>query len=409
MTSLPPPTLQKVLAGLRHEWLDRLEHDFAFGAHSHQRPPDGPWTTWLLIGGRGSGKTRAGAEWVKSLATGDTPLTGAQVSHFALVGETEHDVREVMIEGASGLLSLHQHDRRPVWTSSRRRLQWANGAVAYAFSAEDPEGLRGPQFGAAWLDELAKWRHAEATFDMLQFGLRLGERPRQVITTTPRPIPLIKRLLREAGDATVVTHARTHANAYFLAPSFLDTVLARYAGTRLGRQEIDGEIVDDRPDALWSRALIESCRVEVAPPLSRVVVAIDPPASAGKGADACGLVAAGRGEDGRFYVLVDDTVSGLSPAGWATKAIALWRKLDADALVAEVNQGGDMVRAVIGQVDASVPVTAVLVAANAAEPVASAAIRASGSRNLFIVVSGDWTRRTLPGDWGRCPLAAAET
>ena len=225
------------------------------------------------------------------------------------------------------------------------------------FSAEDPESLRGPQFAAAWCDELAKWRHAEATFDMLQFGLRLGERPRQVITTTPRPIALIKRLISD--PSTALTRAGSTANAHNLAPAFFDAVIARYAGTRLGRQEIDGEIIEERADALWTRGAIESCRVAAAPPLQRIVVAVDPPASAGKGADACGLVAAGRAADGGIYVIADDSAAGLSPAGWSRKAIALWRRLCADALVVEVNQGGDMVRAVIGEADPTVPVVAV--------------------------------------------------
>jgi phage terminase large subunit-like protein len=241
--------------------------------------------------------------------------------------------------------------------SSRKRLEWGNGAVAQAFSAEDPESLRGSQFGAAWSDELAKWRQAEAAFDMLQFGLRLGAHPRQMITTTPRPIPLLKRLI--ADPATVVTRAGTQANAAHLAPAFLSTVLARYAGTRLGRQEIDGEIVTERADALWSRALIESCRVAAAPSLTRIVVAVDPPGSATEGSSACGLVAAGVSEDGHVYVLADATVAGLSPAGWAGRAVALWKSLSADALVVEVNHGGDMVRAVLAQADAQVPVTAV--------------------------------------------------
>jgi phage terminase large subunit-like protein len=347
---------------MNQTWLNTINDDFGLFAHAHQFVDDltidgEPWSTWLIIGGRGSGKTRAGAEWVKRLAGGTTPLTGAQVERIALIGQTEHDVREVMIEGVSGLLSVHDPDLRPTWIASRRRLEWKNGAVAEAFSAEEPESLRGPQFGAAWADELAKWRHADATFDMLQFGLRVGDRPRQVITTTPRPIPLLKRLLKD--KRTLVTHAPTRANAPHLSPTFLDNVLARYAGTRLGRQELEGEMIDDRPDALWSRATIETCRVAAAPPLMRTVVAVDPPASAGKGADACGLVAAGRAEDGRYYVLADETVSGLTPAAWAARAIALWRRLDADALVAEVNQGGDMVRAVIAQADADVPVTAV--------------------------------------------------
>ncbi len=330
--------------------------------HRHQIIPElgnngEPWTTWLIVGGRGAGKTRAGAQWVRGLALGEPPYAGERARRIALVGETAAEVRDVMIEGVSGLLAVHVRGERPTWSPSLRRVEWSNGAVAQAFSAEDPESLRGPQFHAAWCDELAKWRQAEATFDMLQFGLRLGERPQQVITTTPRPLSLLKRLL--ADPASAVTHAATFVNARNLAPAFVDTVLARYRGTRLGRQEIEGEIVEDRPDALWSRAMIEACRIEAAPALARIVVAVDPPASASKRADACGLVAAGRAENGIIYVLADATVAGLSPAGWAAKAIALWRRLCADALVVEVNQGGDMVRAVIGEADRSVPVTAV--------------------------------------------------
>ena len=330
--------------------------DFANAALAHQLPPEranngGPWTTWLVLGGRGAGKTRAGAEWVRGLARADGK------ARIALIGETEHDVREVMVEGVSGLLAVHPYAERPEWFSSRRRLEWGNGAVAQIFSAENPEGLRGPQFSAAWCDELAKWRHAEATFDMLQFGLRLGERPRQVVTTTPRPSALLKRLI--ADPRTALTRAGTVANAYNLAPNFLETVLSRYHGTRLGRQEIDGEIVEERPDALWKRAQIEACRVAVASPLARIVVAIDPPASARRGADACGLVAVGRAEDGTLYVLADESAGGLSPQAWATRAIVLWRRLAADALVAEVNMGGDMVRAVIREADAQVPVMTV--------------------------------------------------
>jgi phage terminase large subunit-like protein len=347
----------EALAQQNERWNDALNTDWLLYAHEHQRLPPGAWTTWLVLGGRGAGKTRAGAEWVKRMAVGDPPYADAKVSPIALIGETEHDAREVMVEGVSGLLAVHARAERPLWIPSRRRLEWRNGAVAQVFSAEDPESLRGPQFAAAWCDELAKWRHAEATFDMLQFGLRLGERPRQVITTTPRPIALIKRLMSD--PATALTRAGSIANARNLAPAFFDAVIARYAGTRLGRQELDGEIIEERADALWSRGGIESCRVAAAPPLQRIVVAVDPPASASKGADACGIVAAGRAPDGTVYVIADDTVAGLSPAGWARKAIALWRRLCADALVVEVNQGGDMVRAVIGDADPSVPVVAV--------------------------------------------------
>jgi phage terminase large subunit-like protein len=307
-----------------------------------------------MLGGRGAGKTRLGAEWVRALAQGIPPYADRPHGRIALVGETEHDVRAVMVEGPSGLLRISPRSERPVWIPSRRRLEWHSGAVAEIFSADVPDSLRGPQFEAAWCDELAKWRDVESTFDMLQFGLRLGPQPRQLITTTPRPIPLLKRLLADPRSA--VTRAATHANAAHLSPAFLDEVIGRYAGTRLGRQEIDGEIVEDRPDALWSRALIESARVRAAPELQRIVIGIDPPASSRQGADACGLVAAGRSEDGCIYVLEDATVAGLAPAGWAARAVALYRRHNANSIVAEGNQGGEMVRAVLQAVDAGVPV-----------------------------------------------------
>ncbi|MBB1091774.1 DNA-packaging protein [Rhodopseudomonas palustris] len=339
-----------------------LDAQWEVFAHDHQRPPElapngRPWLTWLMIGGRGAGKTRGGAEWVRCQALGLPPFASVPAARIALVGETEHDVREVMIEGVSGLLAVHPPDQRPNWLPSRKRLEWSNGAVAQAFSADDPESLRGPQFACAWSDEMAKWRYAEAAFDMLQFGLRLGAQPRQLITTTPRPSTLLKRLL---GDASAVTtRAPTRANALNLAPTFLQAVMARYAGTRLGRQELDGELIEERPDALWSRALIEACRVADAPPLQRLVVAVDPPVSSGKRADCCGIVAAGIAESGVVYVLADDSVAAATPSLWANKAIALWRRLCADALVVEINQGGEMVKTVIGEVDGSVPVTPV--------------------------------------------------
>lgn len=352
--SLPDAIKPLFVMSQPRRYREQFAKFWQFLAHPHQRAPrlagnGAPWSTWLILGGRGAGKTRAGAEWVRAQAADPR-------ARIALIGETERDVREVMIEGVSGLLGVHPWYERPEWVASRGLVTWNNGAVAQAFSAEDPDSLRGPQFSAAWCDELAKWRHAEATFDMLQFGLRLGARPRQVITTTPRPIALLKRLI--ADPATALTHAGTAANAYHLAPAFLETIVARYRGTRLGRQELDGEVIEERADALWSRALIEACRVDAAPACSRIVVAVDPPASATRHSAACGLVAAGRAGDS-IYVLADETVTGLSPAGWARKAIALWRRFEADCLVVEVNQGGDMVRAVIREADASVPVTPV--------------------------------------------------
>lgn len=325
-------------------------------ARDDQLPPQAGWNNWLLLGGRGAGKTRAGAEWVRGVALGHDGF-GPAARTIALVGETLADVREVMIEGVSGLLSIHARDERPAWEPSRRRLQWPNGAVAMAFSADDPEQLRGPQFEAAWADELCKWRRADAAWDNLQFGLRLGAQPRQVITTTPRPLALLNKII--ADPATAVSRAGTLQNAFNLAPAFLQRVQKLYGGTRLGRQELEGELIEDRAGTLFPRALFERARVDEAPPLSRIVVAVDPPASSRDGADACGLVAAALGADERLYVLADESESGLSPLEWANRAVSLYRRLQADRIVVEVNQGGEMARAVIAEVDASVPVSEV--------------------------------------------------
>ena len=349
--------IEAVLAGLDASDLALIRDDWLLWARPDQLPPAGDWTTWLLLGGRGAGKTRAGAEWVKALALGRPPFAGKPVERIALVGETIADVRDVMIEGVSGLLAIHRRGDRPRWKPSLRRVEWPNGAVAQVFSSEDPESLRGPQFAAAWADEIAKWRHAEEVWDMLQFGLRLGEHPRQMATTTPRPVPLLRRLVEDA--ATIVTRATTRANAFNLAPRFLDTIVGRYQGTRLGRQELDGEMIDDRPDALFRREDIERMRISSAPELARIVVAVDPPASSSRKADQCGIVAVGRAADGTAYVLADRTIAGVRPTDWAARAIALYRSLDADALVAEVNQGGDMVAAVLHEVDPGVPVKSV--------------------------------------------------
>lgn len=326
-------------------------------AREEQRPPEGDWTVWLILGGRGAGKTRAGAEWVNGLARGRPPYALQPVGRIALVGETFADAREVMVEGVSGILAANGGRGRPDWQPSRRRLEWDNGAVAQLFSAEDPDSLRGPQFAAAWADELAKWRHAEATWDMLQFGLRLGVRPRQAVTTTPRPSKLLKRLVADEG--TALARMRTEDNAAHLAPGFLDTVVGRYRGARLGRQELDAEILEDREDALFSRARIEAGRLVRAPEMRRIVVAVDPPAGGGRDAALCGIVAAGRDGEGVVHVLADKSAGGLTPTGWARRAVALWDRLQADRLIAEANQGGDMVAAVIREVDARVPVALV--------------------------------------------------
>ena len=332
-------------------------------AHEHQKPLPGAWTTWLIIGGRGAGKTRAGAEWIRAAvadgaANDDTPRQEARA--IALVAETYADAREVMIEGPSGLCAVAADMSRPVYEASRRRLVWPNGAIAYAFSAEDPDGLRGYQFDAAWSDELCKWRYPEEIWSNLQLALRLGKNPRQIATTTPRPMALIKRLM--AAKTTATTRASSYANRANLSEAFFTEIAAAYEGTALGRQELLGEIVDDVAGALWSWGLIEASRISFYPPLSRIVVAVDPPATSGPDADECGLVVAGVAEvngENVAYVLADRSAAGLSPRQWAERTVAAFHEFEADRIVVEVNQGGEMAKAVIAQVDAAAPVKGV--------------------------------------------------
>ncbi|WP_425501472.1 DNA-packaging protein [Roseobacter ponti] len=354
-----------------------LPYLFEFWAMEHQLPPDGDWRSWVIMGGRGAGKTRAGAEWVRAQVEGALPLDEGRSRRVALVGETIDQVREVMIFGDSGILACSPPDRRPVWEAGRRRLVWPNGAVATVHSAYDPEGLRGPQFDAAWVDELAKWKKAEATWDMLQFALRLGDDPRVCVTTTPRNVGVLKDLLK--SPSTVVTQAPTEANAANLAASFLEEVRARYKGTRLGRQELDGILLEDAEGALWTTKGIEACRIREAPELDRIVVALDPATTSGSASDECGIVVAGvsmqgNPQDWRAVVLDDCTISGASPSAWAEAAIQAMEKYGADRLVAEVNQGGQMVAEVLRQVDPMVPFKGVHASrgkAARAEPVAA--------------------------------------
>jgi phage terminase large subunit-like protein len=314
-------------------------------ARPAQLPPPGHWTTWLMMGGRGAGKTRAGAEWVRTLA-------GQGVGPIALVGQTMTEAIEIMVRGESGIMRVHPQDERPVLRGNA--LRWPNGVEGTVLPANDPERFRGPQFAAAWCDEIGKWPHAEEAWDMLQFGLRLGPRPRQLATTTPRPTRLIKRLL---GDPlTVVTRMTTDENPH-LADGFLQAVVARYRGTVLGRQELEGELIEDMPGALWAREMIRVAEVTEAD-CERVVVAIDPPATSGPNADACGIVVAGR-RGNEALVLADLTVRPAPPLLWAKRAIAAFHAFAADCIVAEVNQGGEMVKIVLAQVDGDVPVRSV--------------------------------------------------
>ena len=353
------------------DYLRLLRMRWPYLARPDQLEPSGDWSIWLLLGGRGSGKTRAGAEWVQAQV-----IDGAR--RVALVAPTYADAREVMIDGESGLMSLGLPCERPTYVASRRRLEWPNGAVAQVFSAEDPEGLRGPQFDCAWADEFCAWSYPDATLANLRMGLRLakvtedgdGDEPKLVMTTTPKPSQALRDLLATPGLS--ISRARTADNAAHLSPGFLGVLEKAYGGTRLARQELDGELVENLEDSLWPRELLEDCRVAEAPELDRIVVAVDPPVTSGPDADACGLVVCGVA-DGTAYVLQDGSAHGLSPRQWAEKAAALYEVWSADLIVVEVNQGGDMVKEMLAQVDDTLPVKGVVARrakGRRAEPVA---------------------------------------
>ncbi len=297
---------------------------------------------------------------MRAQVEGRTPLARGRCRRVALVGETYEQAREVMVMGDSGLLAVSPPDRRPIWEAARRRLRWPNGAVAFCYSAHDPEALRGPQFDAAWADELAKWPKAEETWTQLQFALRLGENPQAVVTTTPRNSALLKRLL--AQPSTVVTRAPTRANRAWLAESFLAEIEARYGGTRLGRQELEGELLEDIEGALFPASLIDSLRVEAAPSdLTRVVVGVDPAVG---GEDLCGIVVVGVRTEGppaawQAYVLEDASLKAARPSDWARAVVAAVKRHQAERVVAEVNQGGDLVTTMLKQIDPFLPVTTV--------------------------------------------------
>jgi len=323
-------------------------HGFLTLRRDTQAPPPGLKRTWLLSGGRGAGKTRAGAEWVR------WAVLQAGYRRVALVGQNYPAVREVMIEGPSGLLATSAEIDRPLWQPSRQRLQWPNGAVAYAFSAEDPESLRGPQFDLAWCDEAGAWGKGEAVWDNLQLGLRLGPCPLAMVTTTPRATPLIRRL--KADPATVETRTATAENAGNLSPGFLGWMMAAYAGTAMGRQELEGHFMDDPEGAMFLRSQIDALRV-AAPPvqLDDCIVAVDPCISARPGADACGIILAGV-KAGHGYVMGDASAPGLAPLVWAERAAALAEAAGASCLLAEANQGGDMVAEMLAMTGTRVPV-----------------------------------------------------
>lgn len=321
----------------------RLAYDWPVFARDNQLEPPGTWNTWLLLGGRGFGKTRTAAEWVRSLAERGTDR------RIALLGRTSSDVRDVMVEGESGILNISPPWFRPIYEPSKRRLTWPNGVVATTFSADEPDMLRGPQFHAAWCDELATFKNV-AAWDNLRFGLRLGRRPRVVVSTTPRPTDEIRALVKD--PTTHVTTGSTYENKANLAPDFLKRILSKYEGTRLGDQEIWAKVLEDTEGALWSQAILDQHRVTKAPDeLRRIVVAIDPAVSSKATSDETGIITVGVDWEGHAFVLDDD--SGMyKPDAWALKAVERYNARDADMIVAEVNNGGDLVevnlRAVVG-------------------------------------------------------------
>jgi phage terminase large subunit-like protein len=357
-----------VLAGLSPAMMLKIMRWWPLWARAGQVPPEGEWRTWLILAGRGFGKTRAGAEWVCTQAALH-PGTS-----IALVGATTADARAVMVEGDSGILACSHDPSIPKWEPSLGRLTWPTGARAFLYSAAEPEGLRGPQHQFAWCDELAKWRFAEAAWSNIALGLRSGQAPRALVTTTPRPLPLLKRIMQDAGTRT--TRGRT-ADNLVLPESFVNAVTEAYGGTRLGRQELDGEMIEDVAGSLWPRTLIERCRAPIdfardARNFTRVVIGVDPPATAA--GDACGIVAAALDAEGCGHVLGDHSVRGERPEGWARAVVAAAEEHGADRVIAEANNGGQMVESVLRAVKSSLPIRLVHASrgkAARAEPVAA--------------------------------------
>ena len=328
---LPERERQKAISSLSNKEAEALFYDWEFWARSNQLPPPGDWLVWLIMAGRGMGKTRAGAEFVLR------EIKAKRARRIAFVAKTPADARDVMIEGDSGILGISPPWDRPLYEPSKRRLTWSNGATALVFSSKEPDQLRGPQYDLAWGDEIRTWYYPQETWDNLMFGLRLGEHPRTVVTTTPLPLSVIKKIMK-APD-TVVTTGTTYENRANLAPSFFRQIISKYEGTRLGRQEIKAEMLEDVPGALWNRNIIQ---YKPAPDMVRVVVAIDPAVTSSENADETGIIVAGKGVDGKGYVLSDRSAR-VSPDSWARRAVQGYDDFRADRIVGEVNNGGEMV------------------------------------------------------------------
>jgi phage terminase large subunit-like protein len=359
---LPP---QQMIAAIENFGAVQMAQtrQWPFWQREDQQMPAGPWRIWLILAGRGYGKTRMGAEWARAKAMSEAGV------RIALVGATIAEARAVMVEGESGMIAICRDDP-PEWKPSLNQLHWRNGSMATLYSAAEPETLRGPQHHYCWADEIAKWGRGMAVWDNLTLGLRLGAAPQLVATTTPRPVPLIKRLIGQEG--VQVSYGRTADNNAALAPSFMESVQRLYAGTRLGRQELDGVLIEDFEGALWSRDLIEKARVACAPEMKRIVIGVDPPATSG--GDACGIIVLGKGRDDKAYLLADCSVSGRSPEGWARAVAAAAQAWNADRVVAEGNMGGEMVESTLRAADMAMPIKRVharLGKSARAEPVAA--------------------------------------
>lgn len=338
---------QALLAEREHRLKERERYNWAKHARPNQVTPPGTWRYWLILAGRGFGKTRTGAEqvrlWVKAYP------------YVNLIGATSDDARDIMVEGESGILAICPPDERPKYIANKRQLQWPNGAKSLIFTADEPERLRGKQHMKLWLDEFAAWRYPES-WDQAKFGLRLGDNPQAVITTTPKPTKALKELATDPH--TIITRGNTHENAANLAPAFLDAIVRKYEGTRLGRQELNAELLDDNPGALWKRSAIEDLRVKEPPALKRIVIAIDPAATSNPDSDETGIIVAALGSDSHGYVLADVSLRG-TPEEWARVTVNAYHEWKADRIIGETNNGGEMVETVIRMVDRNIPFTAV--------------------------------------------------
>jgi len=342
-----PALRAEFFAGLSEEEAFALQYDWKFWGRPKQQEPSGDWWYWVILAGRGFGKSRTGGQWINAR------VESGNCGRIALVGETVADVRDIMVEGPSGVLACSPPWNKARYAPSNRRVTWANGAVATTYSAETPDQLRGPEHDSAWCDELAKWKHRDA-WDQLLFGMRRpGVVPRVLVTTTPRPTPIIKELVKD--PLTRLTRGSTYENQTNLSPVFLQKIKEKYAGTRLGRQELDAEVLDDAPGALWKRDDIEADRVHATPEMRRIVVAIDPSVSAESSTSETGIVAVGLGKDGHGYVLSDGSIERPTPEQWAKGAVALYNTLHADRIIGEVNNGGDLVQSNVDAVQKNLP------------------------------------------------------